>query len=622
MKMFDYTLLMSAEFIIPCFIAAMILLVIVFILYARKNRELMLMERKEEISNSLTRALEIGKGLEGNLNDILSIISSIVQAPSYAIFLLDSKSNNFVLKSVRHATNEDLNIGPAYSGLLPYKKETFLMPTSIILENIMDHTTLMREGEVPLIYIPIRGKRSVVVVGPVKDVTKKELSLLDFVAEKSQSIIETLVVAEELKNQVKQVISSDRAVKNISNLFADSKSMLDIVMRISLNAVGSSAGLLVIESEQGFNIETIMGLDEETKEHIEKDIKTQQLLMNFVNSNSVTMLDKTNKEFFKIPPYFIAAEIELILLVRIATDKGNGVAVFLCKNNLNVKSYQVAALEIMAKRLGDIINNQIKFKELSNSYVDILKTLSKLLDNLSPSTIGYSELMYRYAVIISKEMKLNTKDVKEIALAAYFSNIGIIGLSDQILHKKGKYSEIDYEMMKLHAEAGASIIEATLGNQEIASYIRYHHERIDGYGYPEGISGEEIPLGARIIAVIQTFLAKIMGRDYRSALPFNKALEQLRAASGTQLDPNITEILIKWFERKQVENRNSTKSLGYCWEMRCSPENICITCPAYKNARKNCWEIQGVNCEAHGSSSCKSCFVHTEYLSRVRSKYV
>jgi HD-GYP domain-containing protein (c-di-GMP phosphodiesterase class II) len=598
-----------------------ILICLIFILiYIKKSNMIRHLKERADVLDKLLNTLKIEEGLESSLNNILFIVNSIIQAPSFALFLMDNKSNSLILRAVRHAVNDNEQIGPAYSGLLPYKKETFLMPTSIPADIIADRTKIIKEGEVPLLLMPIKGEKAIILIGPIKYVPKTTIKLLDDLSKRIGYILELVIKAEELKNQVKVVASSERAVKNVSNLFFDVKGMLDIIMRISARALNASGGLFINNEGGPLAVETVIGLDKPTEDLIYSDTKTLLLFDSIIGKNGFVSLNKNNKEFFQIPPYFIASDVEVILMVKVDTDRGKGIAVFWYDKNSEVEEYQVTALQIMGKRMADIINNHLRFKELSGSYVEILKTLARLLDNTSPFTVGYSELMSRYSLIIAKEMKLSPREIKDISLAAYLSNIGIIGLSDKILHKKGKYSEIEYEMMKFHADAGASIIEATLGNQEMASYIRYHHERVDGYGYPEGLIDEEIPIGARIICVVQMFLAKIMGRDYRSALHFDKAIEQLRAASETQLDENVVNALIGWLDRKQQEFKNSRRSLGYCWDMRCTPENVCVSCPAYKNTKSNCWDIRGVNCAAHGSLECENCFVYTEYIGRVKKR--
>jgi HD-GYP domain-containing protein (c-di-GMP phosphodiesterase class II) len=256
-------------------------------------------------------------------------------------------------------------------------------------------------------------------------------------------------------------------------------------------------------------------------------------------------------------------------------------------------------------------------------YVNILKQLAKMIDNLNPYTVGYSEMMSRYSIVIGKQLGMPEEEIRDLALAAYLSNIGVLGLSNDLYQKEGKFTEAEYEMMKLHAEVGASMVSVTTGNKRVASYIMYHHERIDGAGYPAGLRGADIPLGARIIGVVQTFLAKINGRKGRDPLPFDRALEMLQSAAGTQLDKQVVQAFVAWFESKQQNPAFSERSLGHCWEMCCTPSSICEHCPVYQQsggtAFKNCWEYEGNLCSSHGKS-CSTCFVRTEYTTRSEVK--
>jgi HD-GYP domain-containing protein (c-di-GMP phosphodiesterase class II) len=216
---------------------------------------------------------------------------------------------------------------------------------------------------------------------------------------------------------------------------------------------------------------------------------------------------------------------------------------------------------------------------------------------------------------VAREMNLSEDDIKDIILAGYLHDVGMLGLSVEILYKKGKLTEVEFESMRLHSDVGSSIIETTLANDRVASYVRHHHERWDGFGYPDGIKGEEIPIGARIIAVVDMFVAKLTGRKYREASTFESTITDLRFASGSQLDPAVVEALISWFEKKQLDRSRKGRSLGPCWEMKCCHTSIARQCPAYGKLDVNCWEIEGVNCAAHGNT-CQSCMVHTEFVYR------
>ncbi len=598
-------------------ITAICILLCVVIGINIRNVKKVKQEKKE--SDDLFSAFKPEMRIEESLTNILGIVSRIIGAQSHAFYILDEKSGNFILRSVRNMVNENGKVGPAYSGLLPYKKEVFVLPPTLSADKVKDSSKIIKEGKVSLLVVPIKGGKALMLIGPVNNLPKKMFALMNSMGKKIAPLISSLIKIEELNNHIKSVDSSDRAVKKISNMFSSYKGMIDMILTSSMQTIGAPAGIFIKEENGVVEMVTSVGLDESTNKTLSDDIETQIIFKSLVRGENIVNIKKGDKNFFRIPPYLAALGMEAFILVDVTIPKGKAIAVFSLDDLEHVKDYQKEALILLARRMGDIITNYKKFEEYLNSYIDILKMLAKLVDNLSIYNVGYSDLMYRYALIISKELNLSQKDAKEISLAAYFSNIGVIGLSDDLINKKGKYDQSEYEMMKHHADAGAAIIEATIGNKEMATYIRYHHERIDGNGYPANLKEDEIPIGSKVIAVIQTFLAKIQGRSYRDPLPFDMAIEQIKTASDTQLDSKVTDTLIKWFNKKSSKDM-SKAVVGHCHEIRCSPERICISCPAYKSKEKNCWEYNKNNCLQHGNS-CDTCFVYGEYKYRTSKKH-
>jgi HD-GYP domain-containing protein (c-di-GMP phosphodiesterase class II) len=594
--------------------------VIIFIqllLYNMRTKKVKEEQFEKNILQQVMKVLNINKKIEESFSDLLVVISEVIKAPSYAIYILDEKKSSYVLKAVRQKVDELSNIAPAYSGLTPFKKEVFVMPNSVPLAMLTKSAQKVKDGEVPLVLVPFKNKEVLILIGPLKKVSQLTLNKLDIICEKLETIVETLMEFQKNKNKIKQVVTSGDAVKNFSSYFNNFNAMLELVMKVSVNAINAKGGLFISSVDGKVSLNTNMGISEESIKLIGEDTDTLNLLMNLIGNSNYVSVSNQDKVFYKIPPYFVSEDIKTMQIFNVKNADRKSIAVFLYNESTEMKEYQITALQVMTKRMGDIIKSYDSFKHMSMAYIDILKMLARLIDNLKPATVGYSELMYRYAIIISTELGLSKEDTKDIALAAFLSNIGVIGLSEDILFKPGKYTQVEYETMKYHAEAGAALIEATTGNIKVASYIRQHHERIDGYGYPNGLSGDDVSIGAKIIAVIQTFLAKVISREYRTALPFNEAMDQLKAAVGTQLDKEVVYALAGWFDKKQKEFGGYDAPLGPCWEMRCSTESICLSCPAYKNENKRCWESDGVKCSEHGNI-CESCYVKSEYLSRMR----
>jgi HD domain len=167
-----------------------------------------------------------------------------------------------------------------------------------------------------------------------------------------------------------------------------------------------------------------------------------------------------------------------------------------------------------------------------------LERLVARVEKLDPYLHGHSRRVARHSWMIAKRMGLSRADVARVRTAAAIHDLGKIHTPKAILHKTGRLTDGEYEVIKRHPGDGADMASC-LGDAELAAVVRHHHERIDGTGYPNGLRGDEIPLGARIVAVADTFDAITSTRPYRSASPHKRAIDILREESGTKLDPTV-----------------------------------------------------------------------------------
>jgi len=162
-------------------------------------------------------------------------------------------------------------------------------------------------------------------------------------------------------------------------------------------------------------------------------------------------------------------------------------------------------------------------------------------------TYGHSKKVNTYAVALAESIGLPPDEVSKVSTAALLHDIGKVGIPDKILNKKGKLSEEDWEAIRSHPRLGANIVGNVPRLGPCLPAILYHHERWDGNGYPEGLKGENIPLGARILSVADMFASMTSPRSYRDALSEKEGLEQLRKDAGTQFDPNLVKVFINVF---------------------------------------------------------------------------
>jgi hypothetical protein len=174
----------------------------------------------------------------------------------------------------------------------------------------------------------------------------------------------------------------------------------------------------------------------------------------------------------------------------------------------------------------------------SKEQAKLLGRLVTSMETRDPYLHGHSRRVARHSWMIAKQMGLPRAEVTRIRAAAALHDVGKIKTPKAILHKPASLTDSEYEVIKMHPGDGAQMVEA-LCDPQLTSMVRHHHERLDGTGYPDGLRGQPIPLGARIIAVADTFDAITSARPYRSASPHNKAIAILRQEAGTKLDPAV-----------------------------------------------------------------------------------
>jgi putative nucleotidyltransferase with HDIG domain len=167
--------------------------------------------------------------------------------------------------------------------------------------------------------------------------------------------------------------------------------------------------------------------------------------------------------------------------------------------------------------------------------VEALIGLSELLEARDARTYGHSQRVTRHAERIATTMGLPAAEVAKVRTAAAMHDVGKLHTPRSILNKPGRLTDFEFALIKRHPADGA-VMASGIGDPEITAMIRHHHERLDGRGYPDGLAGEDIPLGARIIAVADTFDAITSNRTYRRASHHKRALDVLSSEAGTQLD--------------------------------------------------------------------------------------
>lgn len=216
-------------------------------------------------------------------------------------------------------------------------------------------------------------------------------------------------------------------------------------------------------------------------------------------------------------------------------------------NNQDYTDEDLEMLKSICTSAATGLENARLYTELQSTYLSTIKVLVSTIEAKDAYTRGHTERVAEYAKLLAEEMNLPKKQKEVVCFGAALHDIGKLGVYENILNKPSSLTEKEWSIIRSHPEVGANIIKNMKFLEAACDLVRHHHERLDGKGYPDGLKGEEISLGARIVAVADSFDAMTSDRSYRKAYTFGEAVEQLKQ-QGDKFDSDIVsymELLVK-----------------------------------------------------------------------------
>lgn len=189
-------------------------------------------------------------------------------------------------------------------------------------------------------------------------------------------------------------------------------------------------------------------------------------------------------------------------------------------------------------------------KKMGEAYRRSLYTIAAAVETRDSGTIGHAQRVASHAVAVARQLGVREPELTRIERAAVLRDVGKVNIPQQLLNKRGPLNADEWEKLKSHSQLGADLVDAIPFLADTRDLILHHHEAWDGSGYPDGLDGEEIPLGSRILAVATDFDAAISDRPYHQALPVPVALDQIKMGSGTKYDPTVVDIFFRIVERE------------------------------------------------------------------------
>ena len=248
-------------------------------------------------------------------------------------------------------------------------------------------------------------------------------------------------------------------------------------------------------------------------------------------------------------------------LPLVSRDRAIGVVDLLDYVEREFTAEEIAIAETVGQQVAQALDNSQLYEEVKRLHLGNLRALSSALSAKDYYTLGHASRVAAYTALLGRELGWPEQRLEAAENAAFLHDIGKIGVSDRVLLKAGPLTSEEWELMRQHPGISAEIVRP-LFDEELVAGVRHHHERFDGLGYPDGLAGEEIPLTARAMCVVDCYDAMSCQRPYRGALSYEQCLAELERCAGSQFDPAMVEGFRQVLVRLQRRRDHVAKLAG------------------------------------------------------------
>nr|WP_286207899.1 HD domain-containing phosphohydrolase [Clostridium caldaquaticum] len=332
-----------------------------------------------------------------------------------------------------------------------------------------------------------------------------------------------------------------------------------VVLTEAMKYIDSTFSTIMLLDEQTEKLEVLCQIDRNLFSEKDKSNKLIDLessiikntitkktgeIINNVRESSLPKDDKSFLFSFICTPIMVKSKIVGVMLIGHEGQKEYTASDFKLFNSL-------------AFQAGTAIEGAKLFDSLKDNFFDTVQVLSQIIEIRDSYKVGRTQAVINYSLNIGRAMGMSGVELVKLKLAVMLHDIGNVAISDEVLAKRGKLSEEEFEIVKKHSEIGANMLNKIDQLKDIVPSIRAHHERYDGSGYPDGLKGEEIPLMARIISVAEAFEAMTNDRPYREAMDLYFAFEELLNNRGKKFDPEVVDVFYKIYKEVKVDKIES-----------------------------------------------------------------
>ncbi len=339
------------------------------------------------------------------------------------------------------------------------------------------------------------------------------------------------------------------------NSILDVRQLLDEIMHRGQETMGAEACsvLLVDEERRELFFEIAQGEAGAALEQVR--LKMDQGIAGWIATNGKPLIinDVSND-----PRFFRQVDQEVRFVTRAILGapllaRGKTIGVIEVVNKRDGREFTNEDLDLLTALAADAaisIDNARLFQAVLGGYLDTIKALAAAVDAKDPYTAGHIDRVSSYSIEVGQELGFSDDEMTALRYGSILHDVGKIGIADAILGKPAPLTQEEFVIMSSHADIGSRMLEGIRFLSKAQPIARHHHETLDGRGYPDGLAGEAIPLGARIVCAVDAFDAMTTDRPYRKALTVEFAIGELRKKAGIQFDPQVVEAFARVLQRR------------------------------------------------------------------------
>jgi GAF domain-containing protein/HD superfamily phosphohydrolase YqeK len=380
--------------------------------------------------------------------------------------------------------------------------------------------------------------------------TRDDLDIMTFVASHASVMVENYRLLTGYEEKVRH-LSTLMGLSTLLNSSLRKEEVRTRAIEAITRLMDAEAGslLLVDEKTDELYFEVALGDVDNQKKIKEIRLKIGEGIAGWVarEARPVIINDVQNDpRFFKGADKKTSFVTRNMVCVPVMT-KGKVIGVLQAINKSGGRDFTMSGLDAfgtLSHQVAIAIENSRLYDKLRQTFMDTAKALAEAIEKRDPYTGGHTRRVHRYSTIIARYLGLSAEEIERLELAAVLHDIGKIGVSDNILGKQAALDDDEFKVMKTHPDVGADIMRHVPALHDVMPGIKDHHERLDGRGYPSRLSGDDIPLMARIISVADSFDAMTTNRPYRKGLTVDYAISELLRCSGSQFDPGVVDAFI------------------------------------------------------------------------------